>query len=144
MNPIDPKTLRDDFEATIRGISPTFPLHQSRWAPVDAEEETEGGRLRAFFIVMGYSRDVSDGVYGERETIMEIAVDYSGLPNEDVHSLASEDGTDLLLALENRVDPTVSGFLGIQLLGEFEPQNIQPGAVWGLHRFTVRYLGRTE
>lgn len=144
MQTTNTRIVRADFVTVIRGISPSYALYQDvRWAPVDELEDVPGDRLRLFFVRMGFSEPMGDGIYGdgiEYETNVEVWTNYSDIPDHELDSLITEDGRQLWLALEARLDPTLAGLVSVQYAG-FQAENEQPGQVWGQHQLVVRYLG---
>lgn len=137
------RLLRADFRAQIRGLSPSYPYHQTSWAPVDRLDHVPGERIRTFFIAFESPSPVEDGIYGdgvEYELEMSVYTNYAHLNDDIVDEMLAQDAEDLWLALEARIDPILAGFVSIRPEG-FTSEDDDEGGLWGAHVFTIRYLG---
>lgn len=143
------ETVRDDFIATIRAIVPDHTQHRDAgWAPVDQLEDVPGNRLRAFFVLFSPPRVVPDDApYGDGtpwESEVQVWTNYTDLPDGDVVPAIYRDARQLFIALQDRLDPQLSGLFEVRQDQEFQPENDQSGAVWGYHPFQARWLGEGE
>ena len=147
MNPTTLRTVAADLAATIRTITPDYPLYQDKpWSLVPVVKEVPGVILRLASCEWDPPVPVLDGIYGsgiEHITTLRVFANYGGLPDEtdqDVHAeIVSSDAQQLWLALEARQDPQLDGLIAVTPTGwSFEDDT--PGKLWGSHDFDVRLL----
>lgn len=133
-----------DFQTTIRAISPDYALFQDTgWQYVPEIEDVPGDRIRLFALDWGFGEPVEDGIFGqgvEHEFELRVWANYRSLNGLTTAEIVERDGRQLWLALEQRLDPTVSGLVFVQPAGPFEAENDEPRDVWGFYPFVVTML----
>jgi len=143
MIPTTVRIVSADFATTIRGIVPSYPLHQDQtWTPASKAGEVPGSRIRLYHGEWGFGEPEPDGIHGsgiEYGFDLRVLTSYRGLPEDEVVEMATSDGNQLWLALDARVDPTVAGLVAVQYQ-RYEPESQDPGNEYGSHFFRVRLL----
>jgi hypothetical protein len=149
MTPTSIETLGNDIATQIRAITPTFDRHQDfRWAYVDTVEEVPGSRPRLFHLLFAFPVPEYDGQIWSGDgytyrTELSVFASYVGIRDRDVEPMIYDDGRQIFLRLESRLDPQIDGLLSVEYSG-FNPENDESGHVWGSHELTLRFLGKNE
>ena len=149
------KTIRDDFKAQIKAISPREQKHRaSRWRYLqDPEDVRSGAGLRAFSISFGSAANEEAGLASFNDgqsalVAMRVWVSYGGLSPVDDETLMEQDAEDLFFTLEGRIGTGgLDGLLGVLDSGggasppEFVVDDDDDGLV-GWYDFLIRYYRR--
>jgi hypothetical protein len=137
--------LREQFISEIQEISPAHPHQQfEKWKAVEQMMDVPGDKIRLFYVLFGFPATAPDdsiwscsGITLECE--VQIYTNYGGLPDKEIDGVVAEDGRQLYLALERRLDPQFVGLTTVRYQS-FTPEADEPGHVWGSHDFVIRYL----
>ena len=141
-----PALLRADFITQVRGINPRHVEQGSRrWRHVVSRDDVPGPEIRNYHMVFGDGQPHEAGIYGqgiEYEAELRVWTSYGWLsPNND-DSIITEDGNQVWLQLQTRLDPIVAGLISVQYQQwEEEDEAAEDEARrWGAHVLEIRYL----
>lgn len=145
MNTTDAYTLRGQFITEILAISPAYTFMQTEeWKEVDQIENVPGDKIRLFYVEFEPPLGApDDSIWGcdaiTLECLVRIYTNYGGLPDKQISGVIAEDGRQIYLALERRLDPQFDGLITVGY-PSWTPETTEPGHVWGSHDIVIRYL----
>lgn len=137
--------LREQFITEVQAVSPSHPfLQHEKWKPVDQIGDVPGDKLRLYYIEFEPPVDAPDDSIWScdgitLECMCKIYTNYGGLPDKEISGVIAEDGRQVYLALERRLDPQFQGLTTVRY-PTWTSEADEPGHVWGSHDFVIRYL----
>lgn len=145
MQSTTPLAIRNDAIVQIKAIVPAHTRYRSTgYRYVRVRSDVPGPAIRNFAVELSRSAPVDGGIYGhgiEHQFEMKVFTSYGHLSAEDDDSVISEDGRQMWITLQRRIDPAVPGLISVLPSDTpWETESDEDGHVWGAHNFIVRYL----